>query len=794
MGINAQAQQALNARSTLVGSWVEIEGVKDAYGTFAYAGSFFSARPAKEQFLSIKPHLAAIPKVIDQTIDTMKGGNLSSGQVVFEVNDVTGDPTSWTNIATPPAYLTVARTASDTLLYVSNTLGYSIGQYLYIGSEVVQITAVNPSGPGTLTVTRGMFRSTAMAYPALFPYGLSLYTMANRRVWFYQVFDSGSRTPGQWSTLSLDTMKVLRFSGVLRACHMKDGEPGIYVLTAESIDREIDRPVFRNIRQFRLSGTSIKDGTDTAGYPTQVAGFPGYTPGYDMLHNFDGTPYTLNEELLMQIDDEIFACRVDSKTPARIRLLARGLYGTVPQSHKEGAIVRELIPMCARATSVSAPWHQRVSKFAAHPLFPGRQATADHPVILALQVLCSTGTGTNFGSWDRNCDRLPADWGLGVSHTRVDFGACEKAAAEDPIIRCAGFISESMNAVDFFRQLLVFGGYYFFVATGDLFTIRRLRPPLPDETYRTINTDSRIRGQWPSWDANWSGAVREVEFKFGHDLLKGGFKRITIFKLNDADIFSKGTARTLSFESKFLYPGGSNIPGDIASRATDLDAWLLTRRDYFMLRYGKPPPMVTVRVDYSYLGVEVGDLVAIQVDWMPNGVGARGMNNIAEVTGKAVDDQSRTVELKLLLTGFDLGFYRYIAPSHIITDFDSPGGYVDIFNVAGSNSSNTNGNDAEVTVSGGQYAWNWGEANQVIMWKADFSLYEVLNVISWDGNNLRVSEPTLFGPNVFDFITPVDIDTYGGYVDDFYAKFFGLFAVDSEIKTVGEPPHRYFPA
>jgi hypothetical protein len=47
---------------------------------------------------------------------------------------------------------------------------------------------------------------------------------------------------------------------------------------------------------------------------------------------------------------------------------------------------------------------------------------------------------------------------------------------------------------------------------------------------------------------------------------------VAIFTLNDADIFSKGLAKTVELETRLVYPGGSGIPGDIVTRAFQVRA------------------------------------------------------------------------------------------------------------------------------------------------------------------------------------------------------------------------------
>lgn len=795
MSIPANASAALAGRSMLAGSWLEIEGIPYAYGTFSAAASWFSARSALLQFLGIKPQLLSLPKLVSQTIDTLRGGNLSTGQATFEILDKDAQPTYWTSLSSGSYSLASAVSAAATSWTMVNAASIAVNDYLYAGTETVQVTAKVGS---TLTVTRGMFRSTPQAFPSRFPVSAFPYAMANRRCWFYQVFDASSRTVGTWSSLALDADKVLRFAGQLTAYNLRDNDPSSYVLTAESMDREMNRPAFRTLRQFRLSGTSIKDGLNSGAQPCQVAGWPGYSSGYDTLWNFDGSGFTVNEQLLLMIDDELFAGQVTSVAPAQMRLLARALYGTRAEVHKEGTLVREVVPVVAHSnqtvTGQNAHWAEVISKFNAIPLWQG-DVGADHPVVLALTVLCSTGLGTNFDPLYRNCDRLPEEWGMGISHTRIDWETCEAAAREEPALRFTGLITEPMNAVEFVRQLLTFAGYYFTVATGDLLTIRRLRPPLPDETTRTITNANRIRNHYPTWDANWSGAIRQLHFKYGYDVVTGKHKRVTVFTLNDADIFSKGLAKTVELETKLVYPGGSGIPGDIVTRAFDVDMWLLQRAEYYRTRYGRPPPIIRERVDYSFLDVEVGDIVAVTSAWLPSN-GARGMSNIlGEVIAKDPDDAARVIDLTILMTGETVTAAAYIAPSIVVDDGDTSlidvgsewrieGTYVAH---SGVDATSGNGADGGFYTQGGTY-FDWSAETYVLAVKSDFSQRELVEVTGLGTDYIQFRKPA------FTF-TSGDFITIGPAFDSpsiLGSPFFAAWADGDDLN--GELPYSYFPA
>lgn len=609
--------------------------------------------------------LASIPRNLDQTVDTLEGGALTVGTTEFEIEDNDGNPTIWTGVGYTSNQLSLngAHSATTTTFnYFGDASAYNPGDYFYIGTETILIGG---KGANTFTgCTRAQFRSTAQAFAAGYPLSLRPYTMANRRCWYNEV----ARDASTGSTMStLDPDRCVRFAGTARAYRLKDGTYSTYLLTCESLDRELDRNCFRYFRSFKLSGSIISDDAGDNGN-TQVYGWPGYTQGYDFLYNFNGTLFTTSgESFLLRIDNEIFAAKLYSVAGVSnpiIQLVARGLFGTQPVAHKEGALVQEIFPVVRKSTAANATWDKATSKFSSVAT-TNSPLDADHPLLLILQMLLSTGAGTNTaGGATRNYDVLPVDYGMAVDYTRVDITGIEAAAMEEPTLRFSGLVEAPLNFCDFMRQVLKIAGYYYIITVGDKFTIRRLRPPKPDVSSRAITNSNRIRKFVTSWDANWTGAVRQLVFSIGWDIIAQKYKRVIIVNVNDGDIYSKGLARTLEFESKFLYPGGSGIPGELDAEAFDVDAWIVGRGDFYSTRYGRPPPIIRERVDYSYIDTEIGDMVAVTHSNLPDvALGAKGLTaSLGEVVSKSIDEVSKTIEFSILLTGWMLGSYRFIAP------------------------------------------------------------------------------------------------------------------------------------
>lgn len=808
MTIATSQQTALETRSMVIGRWLEIEGLPYTYGTFAASGSWFSARAAADKFLGIRRSLFRIPRGADQTIDTLEGGNKTAGATEFEIVDIDTLPTSWANQTAPETYYILNAsgiTKASTTIDLNSVTSLIVGQYLYLGTETIKITAINV-GLVRITVDRGQFRSKAQAFPTRFPVVTVPWVMANRRCWYNEVIDSSSTDPGTVSAV-LDPDRIVRFSGVIKGYGLKANDHATYILRLESLDRELDLPVFNKIRNMDLSTGSLKDEFGDEGTGT-APGWPGYSLNFGDF-GIDSTIFPdIGELVLFKIDDEVLAGEVVDLGYARaMRYTDRALLGSRAEPHKQGSRAQEIVPVIAYNSAGTTI--ERASKFTSSPT-TGSPLPADHPLMLLLQLILSTGEGTNT-SGSRSFDVLPEGWGLGIDIARVDVAGIVLAGLEEPSLRFNGVIEAGVNFIDFMRQMLTFAGYYFFVGTGDQLTIRRLRPPVPDRRVRTLTGANRIRNQFAGWDGNLTGAVRQVVFKYGWDFIHNKYKCITIINLDLADIYSKGLARTLTFESKLMYPGGSGIPGDSPFKVFDVNAWLFNRADFYESRYGRPPPIITEVADYSFLSVDPGDLIEYTHANLPNtGTGTRGLTaEICEVLAKSVDDDAHVVNLTLLFTGYRLGDYRYISPSAIVktSEFTWNGG-TKVLTLTGLDNENsftdpiTGNSDREIVDVNGtaQNLWDTSDfapnGMSVQLWKNDFSAVAHGYVTSAPAGSIIVFFP------VTPSWTPIatDILTWGYYEDATGAQppkdIFGFAGDDADPTSLNSdrPANKLFPA
>ncbi len=803
-GLPANFLAAIASRDFKLMRWLEVEGIPYGYGTWDHksvteqssqAGAFFAARDAAEQLLGIRSALTKVPPIQGQELDTLEGAPSHAGQIDVHILDVDDQPTLWAGAGNVSgAYLSADLTAAATS-FVYTGDGSAIGSTgtLYIGNETVTFTGHN-TGTKTITgLTRGLYRSTASAFGAGFPIGVAPYTMKGRRCWYYMIAILFTD-----STFSDDEEdKVLRFSGRISGYKMGDS-PAEYVVRLESLERELSKECFRELRQVADSfQAGIADGFGEGG-TLSIPGTPGYTS--DILRSTDlnagwENGAGISETFALRIDDEILGCQIVEESRGLLQITARGLCGTKIAAHAPGFVGREVVIVAAGDETTGVSRDLLFAKFASVPT-AGSPVAPDNPLIILLQLLLSTGLGTNEeGGSARNYDVLPASYGLGLDVDRVDVDSLEALASKTGTIHMGGVVEEAVNFYDVVKSLLAPLGLYATSLLDGRFAVRELRPLLPDETARDVDSSNMIRrARSPGWDANLSGVVQTIEWQHAWDLRAKRFRRITIHNISEAAVYSAGEGRRISYAQKLLYSGSDGVPGEPA-RMTRMDpASLLRRRgDFYRQRYARPPPVITVTVDYSFIDIELGELVSLTTANLPNPLlGLRGLvSALAEVTGKRIDEAEKTIELTVLLAGYQVENYRFIAPSLEIASapttssfYCTPNAFTDPV---------TWQNDLRVYDADGDLQPTFIAGQSVRIYAADFSAYVVATILSID---LNLQKVTLTGVPATALAAGqlVTYDTYANSgVSDFRAMYAFLAAADGTLSAGTVDGHRYFP-
>lgn len=633
--------------------WLEIEGLPNAYGNVAQDITFFANRPIVGQHLSIKPWLTEIPQGVSAELDTKEGIASSVGQQEFSIVDFDGSLTQYAAVGTTNmCYLSADLTSTATSLTVTGTVPPSLatnGGSLYIGTETLHYATYTPATKTFTGITRGYYGSRAQDFGVGFPVSSQPYTMAKRRAWYYVLAYDPNSTP-------LDANKALVMSGTIEDIKLSDSDLNVFVITIESFERQINRDCFTTLRILR--DTSNIGITDAQGHAPGVGLNSAPFPSQDL------NDYYLGENFYVRVDDEIIHFwRNDSPggaAPDGFYIVARGCFNTEIVKHDPGWTGQEVVGVVANDT-VDFTSETTGSAFQSIPTSDA-PLRSDHPLMILLQVLLSTGKGTNYVAGKRIYDVLPFGWGMGIDVDRVDVLGIEQAALQTPELRFGGIIDSSQNFPEFAKNLLAPLGYFGVTLVGDLWTVRYLTPPLPDALVRTINENNLISGTAPVWSANVQGCVQQVVYQFEKDIIADNYNHIHVEIFDDALVYTKGEGKILSYEMPLCYPAGSQVPGAPHSPGINVDSFLLRRSDFYRQRYSRPPPLIAVVVDYSYIDLEPGDLVYLSHQNLPDPVsGTRGIANaVCEVVSKSLDERAKVVNLTLLMTGYQVTKYRYI--------------------------------------------------------------------------------------------------------------------------------------
>lgn len=668
-----------NAAAFDVWRWLEIEGIPSAYGNISRSSSFFSSRAAADQFTGIVANFKTTPDQFEAQLDVLEAVAKYAAQVEFSLVDLDGTQTLWAgswDVAEARELSSAVSAFGATISYggaaASTSLYPTGGGTIYIGNETITYTAHNTGTKQFTGCSRGRYKSTAQAWGVGALLSHKPYLFYGRRVWYYQALkakDPSFATPTQADAL-------LRFSGTVENLRLDDRDVGVYVLQCVSLEREFARPVFRDLRQVKDTTKRGMVGDDFSKPGMRFLNQPNANESSDRLYGPDvmqysrvGAPYFENgDRYLFRIDDEFVMFLAEtSAAPGALQMVARACLGTEVEEHSAGFVAKE-VAWCARYIANSNLPEHLYTRFNSPPTNWSR-AAGDHPLIVLLCLMLSTGQGTNTpGGLARNYDILPKEWGLGIPYSRIDVAGIELLANETRELALNGFWEQEMPFGELAKQALAPFGMYSLTLPGGQWTIRKLRPPLPNEVTTTITKADIISKSSLGWDGNLAGLVQEVEYLYNRDLKSNRWLNSSVFINGNAQQYAQDKGRRLSYQLPHIYSRG---PTPIAGRPPlggmpNVELFLQERLDFFRQGYTMAPPIINMRCRYDKLTVAVGSLVTVTEGRLPVvQSGVRGPSGqIMRVLKVVPDEGSKTVELTLQDTGFgavDFGYINFAA-------------------------------------------------------------------------------------------------------------------------------------
>jgi hypothetical protein len=342
---------------------------------------------------------------------------------------------------------------------------------------------------------------------------------------------------------------------------------------------------------------------------------------------------------------------------------------------------------------------------AAHAGFAGGDdPPPDHPLFRFLQILLSTGSGTNTsGSARYNYDCLPPGAGLGIPIESVDVSAIEEladlTAGYEFVARVTAVVDD---AREFFARMLLPYGFIVSPGIDKAITVRRLAALGPDAVSGAatitnadlvVDKDGRpVTLKGPKFeDTLVAGAIKWSERRGYYDGTKpdGGFS-IGVASEETEGLFVD--ARPIEVDA-FGLTRESGLFVRASPDSLEFDDLLSNFVHIIHTRYALPPSILTVAVRMS-AGIDLlpGDFVSVTLPNIPNARSAtRGLTaEVFEVVAKTIDFKRNLCELELSQSAHGTARTRYVAPACDITAWN---GGTKVLTVAEHSFSATGDND-----------------------------------------------------------------------------------------------------
>lgn len=687
--------------------YVEIEGLPYAYGTAAKSGAWFDV--AGQAFSGVLPWFAIdgatrqprLPELSGQDIDHVEG-RVGVGTMRVEIVDVDGSLHGYAGNRRTDGRIRVNQAADVARADTSFTVGPdlstagTVGAWpasgsLWCDKEAMTFTRAS----NVLTVARGLYRSQASTHIGTLAAGgsprvgaiVTQYprSLVGRRVWLKWGLNAAS-----------DADTVTAWAGVIGS-HGWDNAGSTLVLACEDMQFLAKRPIFRKIRE-TFAPDTIRN----------------VDPLVDLTHNNSSsgiyrTFFKLRDSVIVGsrfscvIPGGAFVFEVTEKGST-----GGGLVVTVPPGGWRAKIVETIarsvgeVPLSGRPHLLPVIVVGPPAGSEAH--VDDKWTAGNHALAVALQILLSTGDGTNYTSDDAadyalangtsaatGYDTLPASWGLAIPRADVDVAAFEALIRETPSFQITTLILDVVKDARewMIAQCLKPFGYYLKVGWGGLISVGKIRVLGPTEiaaatALSTADLATRADGS----PVNFSGPVSEsrliaglikwrdspvlrtegLEVTFEHEA-----PPVTIGVLaEDAYLDMFLAAKTVEVESFGLHRyaperriEGSGVTGDEAQ---------LALQAAYKSRFAEPPNVLTIDVWMKAgIRVEVGGLVALTMAHLPNAAAtARGAAaTVWECWGKRPNIDAGTVTLTLAQTFAATQPVRFLAPAAIVTAYDA---------------------------------------------------------------------------------------------------------------------------
>lgn len=393
-----------------------------------------------------------------------------------------------------------------------------------------------------------------------------------------------------------------------------------WVLTVKDLKRLMRKELFTTIGKSALAASAAATGTTQF----SVDSIDGTADGDTAFIDPDDFPY----DSYIRINDEIMGpVKTISGTTIELDGLgSRGQFNTIAADHDIDSDVTQ-----------------------AFVLGPA------NPITMALEILLSTGTGNNHATYDV----LPETMGMGAASADVDIASFE--SERDTFITATNFyfyitdeIRDGKSWIE--KNLLKTTNSFIFVIRDGRISFKVAAPPIPTETPMVLDSDS-IKG-FPSFSGNLPDIINQIKMLYNKDPFDDEYKKTLL--VIDADSISRhGSSPVLEIKLDGVHGTGGAVPdqgGDTIAESIG---------KYYRSRLSEPQPAIKLTANMLKRGLNVGDLVAVTFDTLPDWVPNKGDDLTGRSAGatimqvESIENRFDKAEITLGLIGTQYNYKRF---------------------------------------------------------------------------------------------------------------------------------------
>jgi hypothetical protein len=266
-----------------------------------------------------------------------------------------------------------------------------------------------------------------------------------------------------------------------------------------------------------------------------------------------------------------------------------------------------------------------------------------NPVDIILQIILSTGTGTNYSGTGTNYDVLPSDQGIGIPYSLVNITNFQNQKSRFlSWMTFSNYFTEKKTALKFFQDnIFQQAQVYLYTNKQGQLDMKAIYYPLPTIDYITID-DSNIIGI-PQFNASLqtgNNFINEIDFNFD-------YQPVPDFYANQLIVIQNTSQQTFEESSNIAIDGRFVNTRDrgfqIAQRATNI----------MLKRFSSPLPMINVKCFSSLQLVNPGDTVLLNSSVLPDLLtGKKGCSVLCECLSSNPNFQLDQADLNLFAVGY----------------------------------------------------------------------------------------------------------------------------------------------